>query len=56
MSRETKKTTENTRGAEKGRRDKGDKEVEKVDESKGVDYQVPRSDTEVSRDSVKEDR
>lgn len=56
MGRETKQTTETTRGADKGRRDKGDPGVEKVDQSKGVDYQVPRSRPGVSRDSVKEDR
>jgi hypothetical protein len=56
MGRDTKETTENTRGADRGRRDKGDKGREKVDESKGDGYQVPNSEPGTSRDAVKEDR
>ena len=56
VNEETKKTAETARGVERGRRDKGDKGIEKVDQSKGVDYQVPRKDPGASRDAVKEDR
>ena len=56
MDRETKKTTENTRNADTGRRDKGDDGVKKSNETKGVDYQVTIANGGTTRDAVKEDR
>ncbi|MGD9804542.1 MAG: hypothetical protein AB7E81_08510 [Hyphomicrobiaceae bacterium] len=56
MAPRTKDPNENTRAADAGRKDKGDKGAAKVDETKGFDNQVAIPNGGESRDAVKEDR
>jgi hypothetical protein len=58
MAREPRKSKENTRstGTGTGRKDKGDKGLDKFDLTKGADYQVDIQNGGEARDGVKEDR
>ena len=49
-------TDRQTADADDVRKDKSDKDVEKFDETKGVDYQVTIDNAGEARDAVKEDR
>jgi hypothetical protein len=56
MSHKTKKTDKQTPDADDVRKDKSDKDVEKFEDSKGVDYQVTIDNGGEARDAVKQDR
>jgi hypothetical protein len=57
MGDETNKSTDKQPAdADDVRKDKSDKDVEKFDETKGVDYQVTIDNAGKARDAVKEDR
>jgi PqqA peptide cyclase len=56
MSHKTKKTDKQTPDADDVRKDKSDKDVEKFEDSKGVDYQVTIDNGGEARDAIKQDR
>jgi hypothetical protein len=56
MGRDARDPNENTRQAEKPRKDKSDGDVRKFDPTRGADYQVATENGGEARDGVKEDR